>query len=360
MASRTKACLAYVGCRTTPERGATGTGITTLVRTGDSWHPSATLDTFDNPSWLAQAGRPDRLYSLHGDRSHVSSFACDPETGDLEFLSRVSCGGLNPVHLCPAPDGSALLCANYATGNLATLLLNANGEAEAPRRLSTLPYSQGPHRVEQNGPHPHQIVLSPSGTAALVPDKGADRVCIYSIDPDTYALALEPATVFQARECSGPRHLVFHPRLPISYIVGELNSTVTACAWDDRLHKLIQISTLSTLPQSFCGDSRGAAIQVTSDGRWLFVSNRGHDSIAVFALDDAGNLDRVEVFQTGGRVPRFMTLDPAEKSLWIAHEVSNQILVLALEPSAGLSRESACRIETPSPTSILFQSRAEA
>lgn len=354
MASRTNDDLAYVGCRTTRERGATGTGVTTLVRADDGWHSTETLETFDNPSWLAQAGRPDRLYSLHGDRSHVSSFSCDPNTGRLEFLSRISCGGLNPVHLCPTPDGAALLCANYATGSLATLPLNANGEAEPPRRLSTLPFAQGPHRVEQKGPHPHQIVPSPGATAVLVPDKGADRVCVYDIDSDTQEIALKPSSVFEARECSGPRHLVFHPRLPIAYVVGELNSTVTACAWDEGLNQLTPIATLSTLPHSFCGNSRGAAIEITSDGRWLFVSNRGHDSVAVFALDNSGNLDRVEVVQTGGRVPRFMTLDPTEESLWIAHEVSNEILVLELNPSTGLSREHARRIETPSPTCILF------
>lgn len=354
MASHTDVNLAYVGCRTTRERVATGTGITTLVRQGSTWRASATLDTFDNPSWLAQAGRCDRIYAIHGDRSHMSSYACDVETGALEFLSRVSCGGLNPVHLCATPNNAALLCANYATGSIATLALNTNGEAEAPRHLAALSFALGPHRIEQKGSHPHQVVLSPDGVAALVPDKGADRVYIYAINPDTGTLALEPTSTFQARECSGPRHLVFHPQLPIVYVVGELNSTVTACVWDVGLRNLASSSTASTLPATFCGDSRAAAIEVTSDGRWLFVSNRGHDSVAVFALNEFGVMTLVDVFQTGGHVPRFMTLNPTYDALWIAQEASNEILVFAVDPEVGLEREPIDRIETPSPTCILF------
>lgn len=350
--------FAYVGCRTTRERNARGRGITLLYCDGGAWSVRDTVESYANPSWLLMGAGGRMLYSVHGDFGDVSSFARDADTGQLTFARRVDCKGRNPVHLIQSPDHRSLYCANYATGTIGRLPLTQQAEAMAASRIVPLPAGQGPNRKEQNGPHPHQLVISPCGQALLVPDKGGDRVLIYGLGADG-TISDVPLSVFHARAGAGPRHLVFHPKRPVVYLVGELDSTVITLDWDSAAKRLSPRDRTTTLPRSYCGENSAAAIDITPDGAWLFVTNRGHDSIAIFGVTDGAPPDLFRIIRTGGAVPRFMTLDPSARALWLAHEATDDILIVPVDDFAALDWGSRQKLAVPSPTSVVFARGSE-
>ncbi len=356
------ASLAYVGCRTSRDRNARGDGINVYrIEPGGAWTHLQLVGDLLNPAYLA-FDRPRRtLYAVHGDASEVSAFRIDPATGRLASLNRQSTHGKNPVHLVVDPTNRFLAIANHVTtptleSGLAVLALGPDGALGDLADLVPLKGRLGPHRIEQPFPKPHQVQYDPAGRFIAVPDKGRDVVEIYSLDAQgKLHLTAPPAP--RAQEGAGPRHIAFHPRLPYGYVVNELNSTVAAYRLDPATGGLTPFQVLTTLPDGFVGDSRAGEIEVSRDGRFVYASNRGSDTIAAFAVDPrSGRLAPHGWRPCGGKTPRFFALSPDGRHLFAANEDSDTITALAVDPATGALGPAAVAARTGSPTCILFSS----
>ncbi|OYD83609.1 lactonase family protein [Azospirillum brasilense] len=349
--------FAYVGSRTTRERDARGEGLSVyrVDPAAATWIPVQVLRDLVNPSFLCFDRRHRFLYTVHGDRSEISAFRINPQSGELAFLNQESTGGRNPVHLCVDPTNRFVVVANHVTSSLAVLPLAEDGTLGKLCDLVTLTGKVGPHRVEQPFPKPHQVQFDRTDHFIAVPDKGLDRTFAFRLDAATGRLSAVESATAEAREGAGPRHIVFHPSNRFAYIVNELDSTVAACRFDAETGKLAPIQLLSALPDNFVGNSRAAEIAISSNGRFVYVSNRGHESIAAFAVDEAtGRLTAAGWQATGGRTPRFFTLSPANDVLFVANEDSDDIVGFRVDPRTGALASPATVAHTGSPVCIVF------
>ncbi len=345
------AAFAFVGCFTTPKRGARGLGIDGY-RVGtpgpEGWVPVARASNLVNPSYLLADQARRVLYAVHGDEDYASAFAVDAD-GQLTPLGTAAAGGSNVVHLALDPTGRMLIVANYATGTVTALPVGTDGALAPFSDRVALPGPSGPHRGEQTCSHPHQIVFDPSGRFVLVPDKGLDRVFVLAFDAGRLALAGDVAM----RPGAGPRHLAFHPRAALVVLLNELDSTVATLRWDAAAGTLTPLHLVSTLPADFFGASAAAAIVITPDGRHVFASNRGQDGIVRLAVDAAdGRLRVLGWTPSGGRGPRFMTLNPTGTHLLVANENGDTINAFAVGSDGDLAPAGAR--ESRSPCSIAF------
>ncbi|WP_297844043.1 lactonase family protein [Pseudomonas sp.] len=349
--------FAYVGSRTTKERGARGVGITVY-----SYQPETgactltqTLDDLVNPSFLTFDHQQRHMYCVHGDQSEVSSFSVDALTGKLTKLNTVSTQGKNPVHLTVDPTNKYLAVANYATGSFALIFIQQDGSLGALTHVEELPGEPGPHKVEQVSSHPHMIPFDPSGRFLVVPDKGLDRIFVYRVQNNNASLAATQVSMVRTREGAGPRHIVFSLNAKYGYVVNELNSSITAYGFDAKKGVLTPAQTLPTLPAEFTGDSRAAAIVMAPSGRHVFVSNRGHDSIATYTLEQNGLLKANGHTDSQGRKPRFMNMTPDGQRLFVANEETDTIVAFDVDPHSGGLTASGQSIKTGSPVCMIFK-----
>jgi 6-phosphogluconolactonase (cycloisomerase 2 family) len=350
--------LAYIGCRTTRERNARGNGITVArVDRDGAWTVVQALDGIANPAFLAFDHQRRFLFTVHGDGTEVSAFAIDPRDGMLSFIGKQGCEGRNPVHLAVDPSNRFLIVANHLTigdhvSNVAVLPIGDNGVLGAVTELMPLKGQIGPHRVEQPFAKPHQICFDPAGTFFAVPDKGLDRIFTFRLGATGKVHPAAPALV--AREGAGPRHIAFHPRAPFAYVVNELDSTLIVARVDVGNGQLSPIQIVSALPDDFTGNSRAAEIALSPDGRHVFASNRGGDTIAAFAIDpQSGRLGPGSWQKSGGKTPRFFAVAPDGRALFVANEESDTIARLALDRAGRLAAPVPV-MRTGSPTCILF------
>ncbi|OZI34634.1 hypothetical protein CAL29_14170 [Bordetella genomosp. 10] len=338
---------AWVGCRTTRERAARGKGITAFSCTDNVWSPLQVLGGADNPSYLCLASGGEALYAVHGDGGTVSAFAVQPD-GSLALLNRQDCRGRNPVHLILSRSGRWLVVANYATGSVVTIGVEEDGRLSGVRDLIELPGEPGPHRRQQQGSHPHQLVIHPSGRWIAVPDKGCD--VIHAIALDEASGLLRHLAMTAVAPGSGPRHLAFSKDGRYAWIVLELTSQVLAArVTDDGEFHAFQ--RLTTVPASETGENTGSGILMDPTGHALFVSNRGHGSVVRFAIDPAtGELSSPVWRDAGGRVPRFITFSP-DGDVLVANEDTDTIV--RLSPCVDIPPIIVAR--TGSPVCIVFQ-----
>lgn len=329
---------AYVGSRTTRERNARGQGIT-VYRLDDSQRRLEAVQLVEglvNPSFLAMNTAGTMLYAVHGDHQEISAFAVEPRSGRLRLLQQQCCGGTNPVHLAIAPQGHHVLVANHISGTLAVLPLRADGQIEPLSQRVSMPGSPGPHRVEQPFAKPHFNPFDPSGRFVVVPDKGLNRIFVFRFQDGV----LEPAEppFVQTRETAGPRHIAFHPSRPFAYVVNELDSSVTAYHFDAHSGALQPFQLLSSLPDSYTGDSRASEIAIDASGSTLYASNRGFDSIASYRIDPhSGRLQLLQVLPSGGRTPRFFALAPNGRCMFVLNEDSDSILAFDVAADGRLA-----------------------
>ncbi|MFZ9486115.1 MAG: lactonase family protein [Alphaproteobacteria bacterium] len=347
--------FAYVGSFTTPDRAGTGRGIEVYrvdPADGGLSHIQ-TIGGMDNPSFLALSRDQRVLYAVHGGRDYASAYALDPATGLARPLGRASTGGTNGVKQDIDRAGRFMLVANYVSGNLAVLGIRADGALADHHDLLHFAGELGPHRVEQARPQPHDVVLDPTGGYAIVPDKGLDTVFVLRFDADKGRAGLHRAV--RARPGAGPRHVAFHPTLPMAYVCNELDSTVTAMRWDAAAGELAQVQVLSSLPEDFFGANTTSELDVARDGRFLRCSNRGHDSVVTYAIDPAsGRLCTAGWTATGGAEPRFVCSDPAGRFFYAANQNSHSIVVFAIDAATGRLSPTGRTVATGSPVSIVF------
>jgi 6-phosphogluconolactonase len=350
---------AYVGCYTTPDRQGRGEGIAVYRMNADtgSWERAHLFAGIDNPSFLALDARQRFLYCVHGGNNFraVSAFAINRQTGALTYLNTQDSGGPNPVALSVHPSDRWLVVANYANGTAAALPINADGSLAPRGDLATQIGPPGPHPTEQAASHPHHIPFDPAGRFLGVPDKGLDRVYLYRLDTERGRLVPPDPPFVATRPGAGPRHMAFHPRLPCAYVINELDSTLAVYAYDAARGVLTERQIVSTLPEGYTGTSTTAEVALAPSGRFLYGSNRGHDSIAIFAIDrDTGTVTPVGWEPVQGRTPRFFALDPSGRFLYSANQESDTITTFRVDEETGALTATGQVIETGCPVCIVF------
>ncbi len=283
----------------------------------------------------------------------VSAFALEAG-GHLRLLNKVSSRGQGPCHLAVDRSGHALLVANYQSGSVAALPIAPDGRlGDAAAVDQHRGSSVNPAR--QAGPHAHFIEPSPDGRFALSADLGLDQVLVYRFNASPVSLTPNDPPFARLAGGAGPRHLAFHPNGRFAYVNAEMASTVTAFAYDASRGVLRELQTISTVPAGFTGDNSTAEIQTSRDGRHLYVSNRGHDSIAVFSIDPAtGRLGLAGHTASGGKTPRSFSLDPTGKYLFAANQNSNTLVLHRVDPQTGLLSPLSTRAAISQPVSIVF------
>ena len=313
-----------------------------------------------NPSFLAVDGKRGRLFCVNETAEFegkpggsVSAFALDAVTGDLRLLNSSSTRGADPCYLTVDAAGRFVLAANYSGGSLAVLPVRRDGTlGEATHVVQHTGSSVTPR---QKGPHAHSIVLDPSGRFAYAADLGLDKVMIYRFDDREGKLLPCTPGAAALKPGAGPRHLAFSPDGSGLYVVNELDSTLSVFAVDRSTGGLQHRQTLSTLPSSFTGENFPADVHVARSGRFVYTSNRGHDSIAVFAVDTKkGELSPVQHVSTGGKWPRNFTIDPTGQYLLVANQRSDTITVFAIDAESGTLAPNGQSVEIPTPVCLKF------
>jgi len=316
-----------------------------------------------NPSFLAAHPAGRFLYSVTevgefaGLKSGaVSAFAIDRESGKLTLLNQQSSGGAGPCHLIVDGPGKHVLVANYSSGSLCVLPVEPDGRLAEPSQI-VQHHGAGPTKY-QKGPHAHSIHLDAAGRFAFAADLGMDKVLIYRFDPANGKLTPNDPPAVSLAPGAGPRHFAFHPTGRFAYVINELGSTVTALAYDPARGTLSELETLSTLPARFTEENATAEVAVHPTGRFLYGSNRGHDSIAIFAIDPAsGRLTLIGHQPTGGKTPRHFAIDPTGRWLLAANQDSDSLVVLGIDAKTGLLHPTAVKAEVPSPVCVMFLGR---
>jgi 6-phosphogluconolactonase len=322
-----------------------------------------------NPTFLALHPKRPVLYAVEeisdfrgGHEGGVSAFSIDRKTGRLTLLNQQPSGGAGPCHLCVDRTGSWLVVANYNTGSVAEFPLESDGRLGA---LSAVVQHNGSsiNHERQSGPHAHFVATDPSNKLVMVCDLGLDQVLTYNLLPSERKLPLH--AVDSIKPGSGPRHLVFSPNGRFVYLINELSSTLITYALNDRAsaghnEMLEEVQTVSLLPPDFNGSNIAAEVQVHPSGRFVYGSNRGHNSIAVFAADaKTGRLTAVEIQPTLGRTPRHFTFDPSGQWLLVENQDSNNIVVFRVDPMTGRLTSSGEQIEVGAPVCLVFVPREE-
>jgi 6-phosphogluconolactonase (cycloisomerase 2 family) len=320
-----------------------------------AWSHIQHLGDLFNPSFLITSRDQRFLYSVHGDGTYASSFAIDKSTGSLTPLNRAATGGSNGVHQAIDSSGRFMVVANYASGSVAVLPVEPDGRLRDQIQLVELKGQPGPHRVQQASSHPHNVVFDPSGRFVLVPDKGLDRVFIFRFDAASGKLSATEQGSMQARSGYAPRHMAFHPTLSVAWVLNEIGSAITACHWDAERGALRPAQILPTVPPDFTGENTAAEIAVSSAGRFVYCSNRGHDSVAIYAADPkSGLLSSVGWEWTRGRQPRFIALDPSNRFVYAANEKSDTIIIFRVNPANGRLMPTGQMASNASPVTIAF------
>lgn len=315
-----------------------------------------------NPSFLTLG--PDRhcLYAVNeitggkGPHGTVSAFAVDPPSGDLRYLNQQSTHGLAPCFASVDPEGRCCLVANYEIGSLCVLPIQEDGSlGEA---TDTVQFSgSGPNRERQEGPHAHMVVPSPDGRFMLAIDLGTDRLMVFRLDRVRGTLSPAATPWTQMPPGSGPRHLVFHPQQPIVYVINELQSTITVLRYETQQGTLAALQTISTLPDDFTGQNLGAEIVAAPSGRFVYASNRGHDSLAIYAVDQqTGQLALVGHESSQGVGPRAFTIDPSGTLLLAANQDSDTVVTFRIDPESGMLRPTGHVAAVPTPVCLQLAS----
>jgi 6-phosphogluconolactonase len=313
-----------------------------------------------NPSFLALDRNRGRFFCVNETAGFegkpggsVTAFALNPETGGLRLLNRSATHGADPCYLTIDSAGRFVLAANYTGGSLAVLPIRIDGSlGEA---TDVVQHAGSSVKPRQQGPHVHSVVLDPSGRYAYAADLGLDKVMIYRFDGRQGKLRPVPPGWTRLKPGAGPRHLAFSADGAGLYVVNELDSTLTAFSVDGSTGRLENRQTLSTLPSGFIGENFPADVHVAPSGRFVYVSNRGHDSIAVFALDPKkGEIAPLQHVSTGGRWPRNFTIDPTGRYLLVANQRSDTITVFDINPESGTLSPNGHTADVPSPVCLKF------
>lgn len=314
-----------------------------------------------NPSWVAIHPKQRALYSVAETSNYqgqktgaVAAFALDPATGKLTKLNELPSHGTSPCHIAVDRTGRCAVVANYGTGTVACYPIRSDGSlGEASAVIQHT--GSGPNPSRQQGPHAHQVVISSDNRFVFVPDLGLDKVMIYRLDPAKGTLTPNDPAFAETPPGSGPRHMAFHPKGRYAYVICELGSLIAAYSYNAARGAFTQLATVSTLPREFSGRNSTAEIEVHPNGRFLYGSNRGHDTIAVFTIDSSeGTLALVEHVPTQGKTPRNFKIDPSGNFLIAANQDTDNALVFRIDPSTGRLSPTGQTLQLGAPVCVEF------
>jgi len=319
-----------------------------------------------SPSFLAIHPSRKFLYAVsergdaaQGEAGGISAFALNPANGELAPLNQQSSGGAGPCHLVVDSAGKNVLAANYGGGSVVVLPIAEDGSL---REASALIQHQGSsvHPQRQAGPHAHSINLDAGNRFAFAADLGLDKVLVYRFDAAQGKLAPHDPPAAAVAPGAGPRHFAFHPSGRFAYVINEMQSTVTAFSYDADRGVLTDVQTVSTLPQGFDGRNSTAEVQVHPSGKFLYGSNRGHDSLAIFSIDPStGRLTPVGHQPTGGKTPRNFGIDPTGGYLLAANQATDTVVVFRVDQQTGKLEPTGVKIDVPSPVCVKMVPIAE-
>jgi 6-phosphogluconolactonase len=322
-------------------RGGPGTGISRarFDATTGALSPFELAAAIDDPAFLVAHPDGRHLYAANsGTPGGVTALALDATTGGLAPLHHTVSEGRGPSHLSLDRSGRFVLDANYGGAYVEVIALDANGDIGV-LTAKVRHEGHGTDPVRQDRAYVHAVLAAPDNRFALVADLGLDRVYVYRFDAATGALAAHDPPYATTTPGTGPRHMAWHPNGRLLYLIEELGGAVTTFAWDADGGRLRPLQTASALPAGFSGENTAAEILVHPGGRWLYASNRGHDSIVSFEIvPETGTLQNPAWVSSGGRTPRYMALDPTGRWLLVSNVDSDHVRISAIDPSTGRPR----------------------
>ncbi|HYP09186.1 MAG TPA: lactonase family protein [Bryobacteraceae bacterium] len=305
-----------------------------------------------SPSFLYVTPNGRRLYAVGEQRGGlVSGFNIDRASGKLTAINQQQSGGDGPCHLAADPSGKVLVAAHYGSGSTAAFPIKADGSLGESSALIQHKGSSA-HPQRQNGPHAHSVNFSKNGKYVVIGDLGLDQYIVYAVD--TAKGTLTEHSVTKVNPGSGPRHLAFHPNYKFAYGDYELTGEAAAFQWDDAAGKLTHMQTLSTLPADYTGPKSCAEILVHPTGKFVYVSNRGHDSIAMYSTAADGKLTFLGTTPTEGKTPRNFRIDPSGAWLIAANQDGGNMVVFKVDKATGKLTSTGEQAKLPFPVSIKF------
>jgi 6-phosphogluconolactonase len=323
--------------------------------TGKLSAPELAAET-KNPTFLAVSPDEKYLYAVSemSRTGAVSAFAFEGKTGKLSLLNQQFSGGGGPCHVSVDATGKCVLVANYGSGSIAALPVQADGSlGEATATI--LHSGSSVNKNRQAGPHAHFIVPTPDNRFTLDCDLGLDKIFINHLDVSAASLSPGDPPFVVVTPGSGPRHLVFSTDSKFVYLINEMGGTITVFRYAATNAAMAEVQTISTLPKDFSGNNTGAEIALHPNGKFLYASNRGHDSIAIFAVDQkTGRLIFIEHQSTQGRTPRHFVIDPTGKWLLAENQGSDSVVVFAVDPDTGKLKPTGQNVSLGSPVYAVF------
>lgn len=356
LSAKSSELLAYVGTYT--NKGSKGIYVCKFDLSTGELKPFSNIQS-DSPAFLAIDRKRKFLYAANeigqfqGKSSGaVSAFSINQKTGELTFLNQQATNSPGPCSVIVDKTGKCVLSANYSGGSVSVFTTKADGSLN---EVSDLVQHQGssinPNR--QKEPHAHTIIVDDSNRFAFCADLGLDKVMIYKLDAKKGKLTPNTSAFTSVKPGAGPRHFKIHPNNKFAYVINELDETVTAFAFDKKQGTLTEIQAISTLPADFTGTSYCADVHIHPSGRFLYGSNRGHDSIVVFAIDPAsGKLSFVEHQSTQGKWPRNFAVDPTGQFLLVANQNTDNIVSFRIDAQTGKLTPTGKTVEISQPVCI--------
>jgi 6-phosphogluconolactonase len=314
------------------------------------------VSRISDPMYLAIDPSGRYLLAVSIDDGIISSYSID-STGKLTLINSQQTGGAVPVYVSIDPSGKWVLVANYLFGSLAVLPLGDDGLlGEATALVHDT--GSGPNPDRQEGPHVHSVIFAPGGHLVLAADLGIDKVMLYDLDTNKGTLAPHAVPALELRPGSGPRQMVFSPDGRFLYVVSELHSTVTSYQYDASTETFQELEIQFLIPADFKGQNLSADVHITPDGRFLYASNRGHDSLTIFAIDQSsGKMNLVGYASTQGKTPVNFAIDPTGTFLIVANQDSNTIVTFRIDPTSGKLTPTGETVEVTAPACIKFMQK---
>lgn len=312
-----------------------------------------------NPSFLALDPQHQYLYAVNETMTFdgqsgggLSAFAVDPQSGALTYINSQRTHGGAPCYVSVDQTGRYVYVANYMGGNAAAFPVRAGGGLD-PASSVVQHTGSGVNPRRQEGPHAHSITLDPTNRFAFVADLGIDKVMVYRLDLEGGTLPPHIPSSVEVEAGAGPRHMAFHPNGRYAYLIAEMGNTIIAYAYDAVQGTLDALQTVPALPENFAGQSTCADIHVAPSGKFLYGSNRGHDSIVIYAIDaETGLLTYVGHAPTLGKTPRNFAIDPTGAYLFAAHQDSDSIVTFRIDPESGKLAPTSQVTEVPMPVCV--------
>jgi 6-phosphogluconolactonase len=353
--------IMYVGTYTAPQSSSKGIYAYRFDAKTGKMAPLGLVAETPNPTFLAVHPNGKFLYAINeinefqGKKAgSVSAYSIDKATGKLTPLNTVSSASPGPCHVVVDATGKAVLVANYAGGSFASFPVQADGKlGEAASFIQET--GSGPDKSRQQQPHGHSVVLTKNNKFVLGGDLGTDKVMIFKLDPATAKITPNTPPSAPVKPGSGPRHLAIAPDQKHVYVLSEMASTVTTFDFNPNTGEMKEIGAISTLPDDFKGQSTTAEIMIDAKGQYVYASNRGHDSITVFAVDPkTALLTRIQTVSSGGSIPRAFVLDPSGNYIVAGNQKTDNIQVLKIDHATGKLTPVGDKVSVGAPVTFAF------